>query len=284
MPAADAADPASVPPMSDWLPLVLSAGCTLTARGGGFDGHIHGDHDEICLVANDGTLIRHGGVERAVDAGTVFLFRRGELHGYRNGPGQEPHLWLVHYLADEELYRECPRLAAADPEQRVWRLTRDQLAGYQGLFVRLQAELAGNRPGARAAAAAWLRLLLVGAARWSAADAPALAPPPHDPELMTLWEVINDHIERPADFASALRRRVPNYDSLRHRFRRIYACAPRDALLSLRMERAKHLLLESTLPVKDVAERLGYGRQHEFARAFAARVGRSPTAWRAQPG
>jgi len=269
--------------MPEWLPLVVSAGCSLTPRGGGFAGHIHADHDEICLVANEGSIIRHAGVEREVEAGTVFLFRRGEFHGYRNLPRQEPHLWLVHFIADEALYRECPRLAAADPEQRVWRLSRDQLAGYQGLFVRLQAELAGQRPGAGAAAAAWLRLLLVGAARWDAPRAPALAPPPHDAELMTLWEVIYDHVDRPADFTGALARRVPNYDSLRHRFRRIYDCAPRDALLNLRMERAKSLLLESDLPVKEVAERLGYARQHEFARAFHARVGRSPTAWRQQP-
>lgn len=269
--------------MPDWLPRVISTACALTPRGGGFDGHAHDDHDEICLVANDGSIIRHGGVEREAEAGTVFLFRRGERHGYRNRARQEPHLWLVHFIADEALYRDCPRLAAADPERRVWTLSRDQLAGYQGLFVRLQAELVGDRPGAQAAAAAWLRLLLIGAARWDAPGAPAQSPPPHDAELMTLWEVINDHVERPADFASALRRRVPNYDSLRHRFRRVYACAPRDALLTLRMDRAKNLLLESELPVKEVAERLGYARQQEFARAFHARVGRSPTAWRAQP-
>lgn len=265
-----------------WLPRVLSTGCALTPRGGGFPGHTH-THDEICLVANEPSWIRHAGRERRVQPGTVFLFRRGEHHGFRNEPDEEPHLWLVHYVADEALYRDCPRLRSSDPEQRVWRLSAEQQAAYQGLFVRLQSELAVDRAGAGAAAAAWLRLILIAAARWDEGAPPTPAAPPHDPELMVLWEVIHDHIDRPADFASALRRRVPNYDSLRHRFRRQHGLAPRDLLLRLRMERAKHLLLESVLPVTAVAEQLGYGRIHEFIRAFRTHVGRTPSAFRANP-
>ncbi len=83
--------------------------------------------------------------------------------------------------------------------------------------------------------------------------------------------MINDYIQRPADFASALRRRVPNYDSLRHRFRRVYACAPRDALLSLRMEGAKNMLLESDLPVKAWGMPVSTSSRGPSARASAAR-------------
>lgn len=270
-------------PARAWLPSVLSTSCQLTPRGGGFPGHIHADHDEICLVANEPSWIRHAGHERLAQPGTVFLFRRGEFHGYRNDAKHEPHLWLVHYVADAALYRDCPQLASPDPEQRVWALKPGQLAGYQGLFMRLQAELSTERAGSQAAAAAWLRLILISAARWSDDDAPVLAPPPHDPELMALWEVINDHIDRPADFSSALARRIPNYDSLRHRFRTTYGIAPRDLLLRLRMDRAKHLLLDSNLPVTEVAAQLGYGRIHEFTRVFRTHVGCTPTAFRANP-
>jgi quercetin dioxygenase-like cupin family protein len=81
--------------MSTWLPRPLSFGCGLTARGSRLDGHVH-DHDEICLVADQATEIRHGGVWRRAAPGDIFLFRRGELHGYRNARDEEPHLWLVH--------------------------------------------------------------------------------------------------------------------------------------------------------------------------------------------
>ena len=44
-----------------WLPRPLSWGCGLTARGSSLLGHVHEGHDEICLVANQPTEIRHGG-------------------------------------------------------------------------------------------------------------------------------------------------------------------------------------------------------------------------------
>ncbi|MEK7413354.1 MAG: AraC family transcriptional regulator [Planctomycetota bacterium] len=265
-----------------WLPQVISSYCLLTPRGSAFDDHVHA-FDEICLVANHPSWIRHAGRERLVKPGTVFLHRRGEHHGYRNELGQEPHLWLIHFLPDEALYREFPNLASDDPERRVWQLSREQQAGYQGLFVRLQAELALHRPGAQAAASAWLRLLLISAARWDEPLAAIASMPSQDPQLMSLWEVIHDHIDRPVDFTSALKRRVTNYDSLRHRFRKVYGVSPRDFVLRLRMDRAKHLLLESDMSVTAVAKALGYGRIHEFIRVFRSRVGRTPTAFRASP-
>lgn len=266
-----------------WLPTVISTGCMLTPRGGGFSGHIHADHDEICLVANQPSWIRHAGHERVAEPGTVFLFRRGEFHGYRNEAHHEPHLWLVHFVADEALYRECPVLASTDPDQRVWHLSPVQQRAYQGLFVRLQAELASAHSGSRAATAAWLRLILIGAARWREPQAPSVAPPPHDAALMNLWEVIHDCVDRPADFSGALARRVPKYDALRHRFKATYGLAPRDLLLHLRMHRAKQLLLESDMTVTAIAAQLGYGRSHEFTRVFHSHVGCTPTAFRANP-
>lgn len=269
-----------------WLPRPLSLSCGLTPRGGGFAGHVHERHDEICVVADQPTTIRHGGVERPAAAGTAFLFRRGEMHGYRNARDQEPHLWLVHFEADEALYRDCPRLADPDPERRVWRLDAAQLTGYQALFTRLLAEsMQPERPGHHAAVSAWLRLILVAAGRWGGrgiADPPTVAA---DPELAGLWEILHEHVEAPeADLTAALARRVRNYDALRHRFKRAYGRAPREVMTHLRIERAKHLLLETDAPVGAIAERLGYGRLAEFTRAFTRQSGRSPRAFRCDPG
>jgi len=266
-----------------WYPHALSWGCSQTDPGGGFSGHAH-EHDEICLVANDGSLMRHGGVERPCEAGTVFLFRRGEVHGYRNGPRQQPNLWLVHFLADEELYRACPVLADPDPERRVWRLDEAQLEAWRAVFNRLMAEsMSTTAPGHAAALSGWLRLLLVQAARWGhdAATPAGITP---DPALAGLWELIAQHIEAPeADFRAAVARRIGNYDSLRHRFKRVYGQAPRDLLAQMRMERAKHLLLETEDAIGAIAGRLGYGRLAEFTRAFARHAGCSPSAFRRQP-
>jgi len=269
-----------------WLPRPLSWGCDLTPLGGSFPGHAHAC-DEILLVANHGTVIRHGGRERAAEPGTVFLFRRGEDHGYRNAAHQEPHFWLVHFQPDEALFHDCPRLNDADPERRVWRPSPPQLAAWQAVFTRLMAEsMQAQSLGHASVMSAWLRLLLVQAARWDDAGAAATEPTEIavDPQFTRLWEVINQHVEAPeADFNGALARQIENYDSLRHRFKRVYGRPPREMLTYLRLERAKYLLLETTAPVGDIAARLGYARPAEFARAFSRSTGYTPSAFRRDP-
>jgi transcriptional regulator GlxA family with amidase domain len=54
-------------------------------------------------------------------------------------------------------------------------------------------------------------------------------------------------------------------------------------MLRLRLQHAKNLLLESTMSIKEIAQRCGYHRQHEFARAFRQQTGVAPTTWRLQP-
>jgi AraC-like DNA-binding protein len=46
------------------------------------------------------------------------------------------------------------------------------------------------------------------------------------------------------------------------------------------MKRAKELLRSGTLSVKEIANELGYSRQHDLTRAFRKYSGTSPTEWR----
>jgi hypothetical protein len=272
------------PVMEAWLPRPLSWSCALTPCGGGFDGHVHDACDELCVVVGDGTEILHAGVPRPAPAGTAFIFRCGERHGYRNGPRQEPHLWLVHYRADPALEAACPVLADPDPGRRVWRLDPGRLAGFQALFMRFMAEaMRGEAAGNAPAASAWLRLLLIEVARWRDGAWPTTAHA--DPELAGLWQIVGEHVEASdGDFRAALAHRVPGYDALRHRFRRQFGLPPSALRERMRMERAKYLLLDTPLAVAAIAERLGYSRSAEFCRAFARRVGVPPGVFRRHPG
>lgn len=51
----------------------------------------------------------------------------------------------------------------------------------------------------------------------------------------------------------------------------------RDDLLDMRMEAAVELLRSTSLPINDVARRVGYTNPSHFARAFRRRYGRSPS-------
>lgn len=117
--------------------------------------------------------------------------------------------------------------------------------------------------------------------RWPTASSPAQAPT--EPALLALWHLVTES----QDPLSVLTRRfstdVPNYDSLRHRFLKTFGCSPRDMAIRVRISRAKSLLLDSSLTIKEIAAAVGYGRQHEFSRAFHRATGMTPSAFRAQP-
>jgi hypothetical protein len=72
----------------------------------------------------------------------------------------------------------------------------------------------------------------------------------------------------------------PAYDSVRHRFQKLFGISPRGLLVRIRMERAKELLRTSNISVKQIAQELGYSKQHEFTRAFHRFSGMSPKEWR----
>ncbi|MBA2480181.1 MAG: helix-turn-helix transcriptional regulator [Planctomycetes bacterium] len=250
--------------------------------------HIH-ECDELCLVSGSGIRLGHAGAETKPSGETLYIFRRGEQHGYWNDSLKEPYMWVLHYRPDEALYRECPSLVSADPSKRILRLDAAQAAAFKSLFVKVLAEHRQTRTGSAAASSAWLRLLLVSVARWCGTEtrpkpaaAPQLSDQPIDAEVLALWHLVNDHVSAPADLAGVLKRRVVNYDSLRHRFRKAFNASPMQLLMALRMERAKNLLLESSDPIAEIARLMGYARQHEFTRAFHRAVGCTPTRWREQ--
>ncbi len=269
--------------MAVWLPAIVSMGCTPTVISGGFSGHVHAEHDELCLLAGDGSRITHGGVAHEAAESTLYLFRRGELHAYANSARQAPDLWIIHYQADEELYRACPRLAAANPRQRIWRLDAGQEAIYRSYFRKILAERMASGGSSTAAVAGWLRLLLIALERWAGGAEVADPSLGGDRELDELCRYLGDHLAEADTVARSLARRIPNYDSLRHRFRAVFRMSPRRYLVRLRMEQARHLLLESDLPIAAVSARLGFARQHEFARAFRREVGCPPSAFRGRP-
>lgn len=68
--------------------------------------------------------------------------------------------------------------------------------------------------------------------------------------------------------------------TLRRRFKQATGLSPRDYALQSRLTRARALLADTDLPLKAVAERLGYDSVYYFARQFKQTVGVAPGAFR----
>lgn len=63
-------------------------------------------------------------------------------------------------------------------------------------------------------------------------------------------------------------------------FKAYTGLAPRDYLIHVRIEKAKHDLLHSSLNVSQIADRLGYSSVYFFSRQFKSKVGMSPRHYR----
>lgn len=264
-------------------PRIISIGNRGTSRGESWPWHTH-PFDELCLIEGDSTVIGHGGKRTPAKSNTLYLFRRGEEHGFWNGAGQSPDLWVIHFAVPESLYAELPMLADPDPETRVWTLSDQQVHAFRDLFVKISVETSFPASDARVACASWLQLMLATLHRWRThKEAPHLGAATTDPELLELWEVINESVGQQLADLDNLPDMVPNYDSLRHRFRKAFGLSPRAMMLRLRMQRAQTLLLDGRMSVKEVAFSVGYYRQHEFARAFRKAFGVAPSQWRRKP-
>jgi AraC family transcriptional regulator len=63
-------------------------------------------------------------------------------------------------------------------------------------------------------------------------------------------------------------------------FRRTTGMLPHRWLLNRRVERAKHLLLQTKMPINEIAYGCGFSDQSHFTRVFLQVVGTTPGAWR----
>jgi AraC-like DNA-binding protein len=257
---------------------------SVTTRGGmSCDWHEH-RFEEFCLTTEDSTVTGQAGRRVPSPDNSLFYYARGVSHGYWNSPRQSPRFWVLHFTAGTRLKAELSFLRRT--REAHWRLTPAQAAVFKDIFLKLFFEHSRPSPWSVAVEAAWLRLLLVEVQRWVETQGNGAGPLPSgggNPELMRLWQLVNECVPQPGQLMRRLRADVPNYDSLRHSFRSVFGCSPRQLLLNLRMEQAKNLLLETPLMIKEVAAQVGYPQQDEFARAFRRLIGVSPTRWREQP-
>lgn len=236
------------------------------------------------MFSDDTCSVGHNGRKYRTKSYTLFLHRRGESHGFWNSSAEAPDLWVIHYAVHDSFYTELPSLISDAPESRMWRLSQAEAAEFRSLFAKISVEAGRSRQEANVLSSAWLQVLLGCLQRWKSRD-PAESFVLHDlePDLLELWKTINDMVPQPFSSIDRLTEMVDGYDSLRHRFRRVFGQSPRAMMQSLRMQRAQHLLLDGQKSVKEIASSVGYVRQHEFSRAFRKAFGVSPSDWRTRP-
>jgi hypothetical protein len=260
----------------------VSIRCLVAEPGAIYDWHQHA-FEEFTLVTDDEALIGYAGEKRLLKPNTLCMYRRAERHGGWSPPKRAPRFWVLHFSAGEAFYRHVDQFMHSDPNRRIWRLSADQARDFRWFFMRILNERTKRQEQSFAAESAWLHLLLILVHRWARGETNASLPPSEiPPDVERLWHLVNFSVGTPGEFLKQIHS-IPNYDSVRHSFRKVFGSSPREMMQGLRIQQAKNLLLETSLSIKEVSLRVGYFRQHEFTRAFHQQVGVAPTAWRVDP-
>ncbi len=207
---------------------------------------------------------RAGCLMGCVDTGAFIFAKAGLLH---------THPATAHPEALAGLSRQFPRSLFID---RVVDFTLPRFSAIGGVAtMEMTLDLIthfSGRPTAR-------RVAEIFAYRPGVLSAPNLPSPAalSIPELRAVVQLMEQHLSDPRPISEiAARLGTPGW-RLNRLFRRYLHASPTSYYVTLRLERARHMLRNSALPVGEIASDCGYQNGEVFARAYKARFGLPPS-------
>jgi AraC-like DNA-binding protein len=98
--------------------------------------------------------------------------------------------------------------------------------------------------------------------------------------LSEAGDYLRMHPEKDIDLAKLAKRLGMSYSNFRRSFARHFGASPDRFHQEARIARVKQLLTETELPLKSIAERLGYSNEFYMMHVFKRQTGSTPTQWR----
>ncbi len=231
-------------------------------------------HHAIMYVLDGRGSFEDAGTRRCeVVPGTVFYLYPGRWHNF------DPHpeaVWTEYWVVFDakEAKRRFGNLlpGPATPVHHVGR-EEDVIEAYERLN---DLWICGSR-AAEEQSSYLLHRILYGI--WTRITPSAL--PAADELVLRLRQLVKHNLAEPAlDFRGLAESLGISYDRFRKRVKAATGLAPRQYHLAAKVNRARQLLMNPRLSVKEVSARLGFGDQLYFSRLFKSRTGLSPRGFR----
>lgn len=227
------------------------------------ESHRHTNHELIVIMRGGIQVTAAGEVIQAV-TGDILLYPAGVAHAEQTDPSDPVESLFFSFVA--------PRLHG----RRV-QVTHDHDGRMRQIARWLHADQASRDAATRDAYQLLFQALLAEFARTDRQPDPPMAE--------SLRQYAQSRLEtRIRVSALAAHAGLSRYHYIRL-YRRQTGHTPMAEIRRMRLDCARDLLLATALPIKEIARRSGLGSAQAFSRAFAARQGQAPAAFRrAQQG
>ncbi|HEX3628029.1 MAG TPA: AraC family transcriptional regulator [Verrucomicrobiae bacterium] len=237
-------------------------------------GRILDEYALIYISSGSGKFETNSNFSTPIEAGHAFLLFPGVWHRYT--PDQEVG-WHEHWIAfDGEIVRSWLRHRFISKKSPVVSISTEN--ALLAIFSRIMQAIRENRPA--------LQQILGGATSGliGLLYSSQQAQPVIDVQNATVIERaitrIQNEVERDLDMKLLAQELGVSYSRFRHRFTVHTGLSPHQYLLELRFVRARKLLAETELPIKEIAIRTGFEDVLYFSRVFRQRLNSTPSQWR----
>jgi AraC-like DNA-binding protein len=210
----------------------------------------------------------------SIEAGHVFLLFPGVWHRY--APSAETG-WHEHWIGfDGETARRWLQHKFISPRKPVVKINAEDTV--LATFSRMMQSIRANRPA--------LQQILAGATDnllglfYSALQAQPAAEAQNPNTIENAITRIQNEFERNLDMELLAKELGVSYSWFRRTFAAHTGLSPHQYLLEFRLVRARNLLAETELPIKEIAMQTGFEDEFYFSRLFRHKLNVSPSQWR----
>jgi AraC-like DNA-binding protein len=228
----------------------------------------------LYISSGRGTFETKGNFSTGIEAGHAFILFPGVWHRYAPDPETG---WHEHWIGfDGETARRWLKYKFISPKNPVVKVaTEDTMLA---TFSRVVQAIRANRPA--------LQQILAGATDnlmgliYSAQQAQPAAGAQNANVIEHAITRIQNEFERDLDVKLLARELGVSYSWFRHTFAAHTGLSPHQYLLELRLVRARSLLAETDMSIKEIAMQTGFGDEFYFSRLFRQKLNLTPSQWR----
>ena len=209
-----------------------------------------------------------------IEAGHAFLLFPGVWHRYAPAADTGWHEYWIGF--DGELARGWLRHKFISPKKPIVKINGEDTV--LATFSRMMQSIRANRPA--------LQQILAGATDnlmglfYSAQQAQSTADTQNSNVIELAIARIQNEFERALDMKLIAQELGVSYSRFRHTFTVHTGLSPHQYLLELRLVRARSLLAETRLSIKEVALQSGFEDELYFSRLFRQKLNLTPSQWR----